>query len=178
MLLLEFTSQPHQNNSTMVDRTSQESKLNLNEPVVRTHFASTAIFLRGFDQNAAGVLLMSEDPVSLELEPENPYDEHAVVAMDNDRNIIGRVARELAESFGSVLRFAAEHSIRHCAYVFGIGTEIMVRHDGTSYEARRVDIRVDFFSAGKPTGCQIRGLAVSAECRNGVAIRIHHIVDG
>ena len=58
-----------------------------------TNFVSCPIFLRGFDQNAAGVLLMSEDPLHLELEPHNQHDEHAVVAKDGNGNIIGRVAR-------------------------------------------------------------------------------------
>ena len=54
----------------------------------------------------------------------------------------------------------------------------MVRHDGLRYEARRVDIRVDFFSTGKPTGLQIRGMAEAAEGGDGVDVRIFFIIDG
>ena len=105
-------------------------------------FAACQLRLQGIEWNVARRLMISQEPIHLEL-PNG-------VARDPNGNEIGHVPIEYGASIDSVLNFSEEYNISHEAYVFALAD---------SYQGPTIDLRVEFHTSTSPTGFQIRGLA-------------------
>ena len=138
--------------------------------------AESFVQLRGFDENLsiASSLLRSGDAIILEREPWNRYDSNAVTAKTSQGVLIGRVSRELAESYSDIIARCDELRIHHRAFLLGLSTETRTRGNGATYESTLVELRVEFVVAPPSSDRQIRGLdEVFSE---GVA-EVTHIVE-